>query len=74
MNVRQTQTCADRYSCLWALVNCISNKKAHRLPNLLTLDGLQYFPKDFIDLKAFNSNKAQAMGDEEAQEDEKEKE
>ena len=31
---------------------------------MLTLDGIQYFPKTFIDLKSFYSNRAQAVEDE----------
>jgi len=31
--------------------------------NLITLDGVSHFPKEFLDLKAFSSNKAQAIVD-----------
>ena len=33
------------------------------MTNLITLDGMSHFPREFLDLKAFNSNKAQAVGD-----------
>jgi len=31
--------------------------------NLITLDGMSHFPKEFLDLKSFHSNKAQAIVD-----------
>lgn len=33
------------------------------MANLITLDGIHQFPKQFLDLKQFNSNKAQVMGE-----------
>lgn len=33
------------------------------MTNLITLDGVSHFPKEFLDLKAFSSNKAQAIVD-----------
>ena len=30
---------------------------------MITLDGKSHFPKDFLDLKSFNSSKAQAIVD-----------
>lgn len=40
------------------------------MTNLITLDGTSFFPKSFIDLKAFHSNKAQVLNDtESSQED-----
>ena len=34
--------------------------------NLITLDGNSHFPKEFLDLKSFHSNKAQAIIDAES--------
>ena len=39
------------------------------MTNLITLDGLSHFPKAFLDLKSFNSNKAKAIGEGEQSED-----
>lgn len=33
------------------------------MTNLITLDGMSHFPKEFLDLKSFNSSKAQALND-----------
>ena len=65
MTVKKPLSCSENYACLRAFKSCFSSQKSAALTNLLTLDGIQYFPKDFIDLKSFNSNKAQAMGDDE---------
>lgn len=40
------------------------------MTNLITLDGMAYFPRDFLDLKSFNSNKAQAINDIESSQEE----
>ena len=51
--------------CLRACFSCFKSRaKAEELKNTITLDGQQFFPKEFIDLQQFNSNKVQAMGDE----------
>ena len=39
------------------------------MTNLITLDGMSHFPKEFLDLKAFHSNKAQAICDVESSQD-----
>lgn len=39
------------------------------MTNLITLDGLSHFPKAFLDLKSFNSNKAKAIGEGDESED-----
>ena len=33
------------------------------MTNLITLDGMSHFPKEFLDLKAYHSNKAQIIND-----------
>ena len=40
------------------------------MTNLITLDGVNHFPKEFFDLKAFNSNKAQAIVDKDSDQEE----
>jgi hypothetical protein len=36
---------------------------------MLTLDGVSYFPREFIDFKQFNSTKAHVIADEEDDEE-----
>jgi hypothetical protein len=37
--------------------------------SLLTLDGVSYFPRDFVDFKQFHSTKAHAIGESDDEED-----
>ena len=39
------------------------------MTNLITLDGMSEFPKEFLDLKSFHSNKAQALVDSDQSQD-----
>ena len=53
-----------------ACKSCFTRKRKQSVTNLITLDGYSHFPKEFLDLKSFNSNKAQAINDlESSQED-----
>jgi len=63
MRVRKAQSCTERYSCLRACKLCFTRKSQQNVTNLITLDGMSQFPKEFLDLKAFNSNKARAIAD-----------
>lgn len=66
LRVRKTQSCSERYGCFRACKSCFSRKTNRGSTNLITLDGVSHFPKEFLDLKAFNSNKAQALVDTES--------
>ena len=48
---------------------CRSKEKANHSANMLTLDGVSYFPREFIDFKQFNSTKAHVIADEEDDEE-----
>jgi len=53
INVRATQSCGK--SKLAACLKCfsgVSGKKKNQVPQLATLDGVSYFPEDFIDKTA----------------------
>ena len=71
MNVRMTRSCAERYSCLRCISNCFASKSKQNKTNIITLDGVSYFTKEFLDLKAFHSTKAQAIVDTESGEEDK---
>ena len=71
VNVRLTRSCTERYACLRALTSCFSSKSKQHRSNIITLDGVFFFTKEFLDLKQFNSTKAQAIVDCESDEDEK---
>ena len=73
MNVRMTRSCAERYSCLRCITNCFASKRKQNQTNIITLDGVFFFTKEFLDLKEFHSTKAQAIVDEESDEDDKDK-
>ena len=70
LRVRKTQSCAERYGCLRACKSCFTRNRKQSVTNLITLDGMSHFPKEFLDLKAFNSNKAQAINDIESSQEE----
>ena len=59
--MRKTQSCTEKYKFLQACSSCFKNKSSQQVTNLITLDGISHFPKEFLDLKAFNSTKAQAI-------------
>lgn len=40
---------------------CRAKEKPRHSTSLLTLDGISYFPRDFVDFKQFNSTKAHAI-------------
>ena len=61
--MRKTQSCTEKYGCLRACKSCFTRKRKESVTNLITLDGMSHFPKEFLDLKSFNSNKAQALND-----------
>lgn len=63
MRVRKTQSCAERYGITRACKSCFSRKRKQSVTNLITLDGMSHFPKEFLDLKAYHSNKAQIIND-----------
>ena len=71
VNVRLARSCTERYSCLRALTSCFSSKSKQHRSNIITLDGVFFFTKEFLDLKQFHSTKAQAIVDCESDEDEK---
>ena len=71
VNVRLARSCTERYSCLRALSSCFSSKSKQHRSNIITLDGVFFFTKEFLDLKQFHSTKAQAIVDCESDEDEK---
>jgi hypothetical protein len=48
--------------------SCFGSKRKANLTNLITLDGFSYFPKQFLDIKQFHSDKAQALDDDEESE------
>ena len=64
--VRKTQSCTESYACLRACMSCFKRRGNQQVSNLITLDGISMFPKEFLDLKAFHSNKAQAINDSES--------
>jgi len=66
LRVRKTESCIERYGCLKACKSCFTRKSKTSVTNLITLDGMQHFPKEFLDLKSFHSNKAQALVDTES--------
>ena len=70
LRVRKTQSCMERYACLRACKSCFRRSRKQTVTNLITLDGMQHFPREFLDLKAFNSNKAQAICDVESSQEE----
>ena len=70
LEVRKQLTCSERYSCIQACKSCFFPKKKQNLTNVITLDGIQFFPKEFIDFKQLNSSKVQNMGDEEEEDEE----
>ena len=70
VNVRMTQSCAERYSCLRCISNCFNSKSKLKQSNIITLDGVFFFTKEFLDLKSFHSTKAQAIVDTESEEKE----
>ena len=70
LRVRKTQSCMERYSCLRACKSCFARSRGTTVTNLITLDGVNHFPKEFLDLKAFNSNKAQAIVDKDSDQEE----
>jgi len=73
MNVRMTRSCAERYSCLRCITNCFASKRKQNQTNIITLDGVFFFTKEFLDLKEFHSTKAQAIVDSESEEEDKDK-
>ena len=66
-----TQSCMERYSCLRCISKCFNSKGKQNRQNVITLDGVSYFAKEFLDLKAFHSTKAQAIVDTESEEEDK---
>ena len=70
LRVRKTQSCMERYSCLRACSSCFSRSRKETVTNLITLDGLNHFPREFLDLKAFNSNRGHAIIDKDSEEEE----
>ena len=70
LRVRKTQSCTEKYSCLKACLSCFRGNRQQSVTNLITLDGRSHWPREFLDLKAFNSNKAQAVAEIESSQDE----
>ena len=54
-------------------MSCFSRRRKENVTNLITLDGMSHFPKEFLDLKAFNSNKACVIADTESSQEDMEK-
>lgn len=69
IKVQMTRTCAERYSCFRCISNCFNSKSKQKRTNIITLDGVSYFTKEFLDLRSFHSTKAQAIVDSESDEE-----
>jgi hypothetical protein len=71
INVKAQAARNQTTSCWGALCRlcCTKKEPPKHSTNLLTLDGISYFPREFVDFKQFNSTKAHAIEESDEEEE-----
>lgn len=71
INVKAPQSSQQVSSCWASLTRLCCKRKVppQHSTSLLTLDGVSYFPREFVDFKQFHSTKAHAIGESDDEEE-----